>query len=179
MQFSESSKLHISHLADLQRMLFSSASREYSIGDEPVGFLEYWDPHFAGLYLISVYIYINEQAESEKIWNSSAKFDNKPELARCLEALRLIRNVIVHNGGLVPQAALNDNGDPNTGKVIRDFESDVAAGSVFVDWTGKPIKIRSFFKIEQNDKVQMLRDMTMIRFLAIAPLEAEELIQLQ
>ncbi|CUK10406.1 hypothetical protein RUE5091_03310 [Ruegeria denitrificans] len=79
MPFSEDSKRHVSHITELETLMFSSAGREYSVGNEPKGYLDYWQQHLVRLYLVSVYIYINEVAGSEKYWNTSPAFSPHPE----------------------------------------------------------------------------------------------------
>lgn len=171
MPFSEASKPHIRHIRDLEDLLLSSPTREYSAGNEPEGYLEYWRPHFAGLYLVSIYIYISEVAGSEKFWNTSAAFSTYPELVRCLEVMRLVRNRIVHHAGI--SAPLNT---PN-GKEIRDFETDVANSDVELTWLGKTVEVRPFYSLGPNGEIKMLPNgLSMIRFLAVAALETEGIV---
>ena len=171
MTFSESSKPHIRHIKDLEDLMFSSPGREYSAGNEPDGYLEYWKPHFAGLYLVSVYIYINEVAGSEKFWNTSAAFSANPELVRSLEVMRLVRNRIVHHAGVVQSA------NTQNGKEIRDFESDVAGAGIQIAWQGKSVDVRPFYSLGPNGQIKMLPNgLSMIRLLAVAALETEGIV---
>lgn len=168
MPFSESSKHHLSHIRELETLIFSSARREYSTGNEPQGYGEYWQQNLAQLYLVSIYIYINEVAGSEKFWNKSPAFSSNPELVRCLEVMRLLRNKIVHSGGVAEPSS-----SPN-GQMVRNFEIDVGNADLELQWQGKPIVVRPFFSIDAKDHISIHRNgLSMIRFLAVAALEAE------
>ena len=171
MPFSENSKPHISHIRDLETLMFSSASREYSVGNEPEGYLDYWQQHLAHLYLVSIYIYINEVAGSEKFWNTSPAFSSYPELVRCLEVMRLLRNKIVHSGGIAEPATSQN------GQQVRTFEADVARADLELQWQGNPVPVRPFFSIDTNGRISIHRDgLSMIRFLAVAALEIEGIV---
>ena len=171
MSFSASSQKHISHIMELETLMFSSPRREYAIGDEPAGYLDYWQQHMSRLYLVSIYIYINEVVGSEKFWKTSPKFSTSPEMVRCLEVMRHVRNSIVHKGAVVKPATTE------TGKMIRDFETEVANEQVQVQWQGSPVDVRPFFSVDANDHIQMdPNGLSMIRFLSIAALEVEGIV---
>lgn len=172
MTFSNDSKPHIRHIRDLEQLLVSAPGREYSLGSEPDDYLEYWRPHFAGLFLISIYIYINEQAGSEKFWNTSNEFSEVPNLIRCLEIMRIVRNQIVHHGGKAPGA------ETKNGKLIRSFESDVASkAGIEIPWRETSVRVRPFYLIGPAGRIKMLPEgQSMVRFLAVAALEIEGIV---
>jgi len=150
----------------------SSAHREHNIGDEPAEYIDYWEQHLAQLYLVSIYIYINEVAGSEKFWKTSIAFSSRPELVRCLEVTRLLRNNIVHNGGVAEPPS-----SPN-GQFLRNFEVDVGKAALKVQWKGKPVTVRPFFSIDANSRISIHRDgFPMIRFIAVAALETESIVK--
>ena len=51
---------HIRHIRDLETMFLSGASREYTIGDGPPGFIDYWNQYFRDLYLVGCLMYLED-----------------------------------------------------------------------------------------------------------------------
>ena len=125
------------------------------------------------MFLVSAFIYVNEQASSEKFWNSSTSFRGCQDLVELLEILRLLRNLIVHNGSIVQSI------DTENGKKIRDYMNDVRNGTKSIQWRSNTLKINPFYTIDSNDKMELLPTaISRVRLACIQALEVEGIVSL-
>jgi len=83
--------------------------------------------------------------------------------------MRLVRNAIVHNGGIAKPL------NTVVGREVRDFESDISSGAgLTIQWQSKNVPITPFYTLGSNGKILMLKSgIHMIRFLAVTALETE------
>jgi len=178
MTWTTDSREHIRHIRDLEQMLGSSARREYSPDTEPPGFVEYWDRYFAELYIVGCLMYLEKVFGMDSHWLKVANVQNSyPDLFRVMESLRCVRNCIIHNAGKInPQK-------PNGETIIRQFDIDVRSGTIFDEVkieksnTQNQHLIRPYYALEPDGTINVIPNLSMVRWYTVAYLWAEGKLQ--
>lgn len=173
MPWTEASKPHLRHIRDLEQMLYGSARREYSVGNEPPGFVEYWDRYFHELFVVACLMYLERVFGTDSYWRSSTSIAAYPDLLRTMESLRCVRNCIVHNGCRINPARARD------AQIIRDYDRDVRAGGVKDEMqdqrrpNGAPHFFEPYYTINPDDSIDLGNSISKVRWRVVAYLMAE------
>ncbi len=122
-------------------MMRSAARREYSVGNEPQGFVDYWDDFHAQLYVVACLMYLEKVLGTDSHWLEDDTCQNQyPNVYRYMESLRCVRNSIVHHG-----ASLSSMNTTQS-SIISDYDSDVRAGSLNTESTKiEPVRRQGFW----------------------------------